>query len=136
MDARVGGGFQAMANYGASLILASSSQTLGARFGNGTHGRAQALALAPVFHHSFKIDFFVTARGRDLRVHRERSPWFATRDEAQEWFDQNFDDIWDEVHAEYPELSCSWRLRSRRRSLPTHESSTESHSDLRATAGE
>ena len=49
MDARVGGGFQAMANYGASLILASSSQTLGARFGNGTHGRAQALALAPLF---------------------------------------------------------------------------------------
>ena len=50
MDARVGGGFQAMANYGASLILASSSsQTLGARFGNGKHGRAQALALAPFF---------------------------------------------------------------------------------------
>ena len=36
MDARVGGGFQAMANYGASVILAFSSQTLGARFGNGT----------------------------------------------------------------------------------------------------
>ena len=49
MDARVGGGFQAMANYGASLTLASSSQTLGARFGNGKHGRAQALALAPFF---------------------------------------------------------------------------------------
>ena len=69
--------------------------------------------------YSYKIDFLVNIQvHKYLRVRRERSPWFATADEAEEWFDQNFDDIWDEVHTEYAELLCEWRLRSRRRSWP------------------
>ena len=70
-------------------------------------------------HHGYKIDFFVDAwRGKRVRVHRTRSPWFATGAEAVACFNAEFDGLWDEVHSEWPEVLATWRFRIRWRSWP------------------
>ena len=79
-------------------------------------------ALQAFVHYSFKIDFHIEnlERRKRVRVHRVRSPWFATPEEALMWVDEQLGPLWHELEEQWPGVLCSIRLRERNRLWPAH----------------